>query len=398
MKFRKALAYILVLMLLFADLGAIAEGLTLKLPAALKTVGEEAFYGNTSLGKVVVPDGTDRIEARAFAYSSVSEVELPDTLTYIADDAFENCGDIAFSVPESCYAYEWCVRMGYIAPDTYFTNSTVWMRAGESVANPASAKGCTGEFTYESSHPEYVSVAADGTLTAHKNTDDTVEYVTITARYAQNQNLTATCRVYVDTFGFNADCLRMGGVSGGSADTFDPMYSLYKLIRCPESEDASQITFEVADSNVASVSADGLITAKAASGETMLTMRTASGLTASIPLKIFNLQLNPTIEPASGAIGAAMEGSFKIQYDENSYSSSYLTYDTDLLEVTRMDVTSDLHSDTVHFRVKGAVTAPVTTKIEVHHKADGALKGTYALTIYPAPAEGQVTIDSDSYL
>ena len=43
MKFRKALAYILVLMLLFADLGAVAEGLTLKLPAALKTVGEEAL-------------------------------------------------------------------------------------------------------------------------------------------------------------------------------------------------------------------------------------------------------------------------------------------------------------------------------------------------------------------
>lgn len=402
MKFRKALAYILVLMLLFADLGAVAEGLTLKLPAALKTVGEEAFYGDTSLGRVVVPDGTTRISARAFANSSVSEVELPDTLTYIADDAFENCGDIAFSVPENCYAYEWCVRLGYIAPDTHFARSTVWMRAGESVANPASAKGCTGEFTYESSHPEYVSVAADGTLTAHKNTDDAVNYVTITARYAQNQNLTATCRVYVgdtyEIFGFNADCLRMGGVSGSSADMFDPMYSLYQLIRCPENEDASQITFEVADSNVASVSADGMITAKVASGETTLTMRTASGLTASIPLKIFNLQLNPTIEPASGAIGAAMEGSFKIQYDENSYSSSYLTYDADLLEVTRMDVASDLHSDTVYFRVKGVVTAPVTTKIEMHHKADGALKGAYALTIYPAPAEGQVTIDSDKYM
>ena len=279
MKFRKALAYILVLMLLLADLGAVAEGLTLKLPAALKTVGEEAFYGNTSLGRVVVPDGTTRIDARAFANSSVSEVELPDTLTYIADDAFANCGDIAFSVPENCYAYEWCVRMGYIAPDTYFAKSTVWMRAGESVANPASVKGCTGEFTYESSHLEYVSVAADGTLTAHKNTDDTVEYVTITARYAQNQNLTATCRVYVgdtyEIFGFNADCLRMGGVSGSSADTFDPMYSLYQLIRYPETEDASGITFEVADSSVASIGEDGLITAKVASGETTLTMRTA---------------------------------------------------------------------------------------------------------------------------
>lgn len=104
---RRVLAIFLVLMLLSADICAIAESVaTLTLPSELQIIEEDAFYGDTSIDKVVVPDGTKEIRSRAFANSSLTEIELPDTLTFIADDAFSGCGTINIVVPENCYAYE----------------------------------------------------------------------------------------------------------------------------------------------------------------------------------------------------------------------------------------------------------------------------------------------------
>ena len=100
---------------------ALAEA-ALELPTALQIIEEEAFYGATSIERVVVPDGTTEIRARAFAQSTLREIELPATLTFIAEDAFSGCEDIAVSVPEGCYAYEWCMEHGLIASKTYSAN------------------------------------------------------------------------------------------------------------------------------------------------------------------------------------------------------------------------------------------------------------------------------------
>lgn len=86
---------------------------TLNLPANLVVVGEQAFYQAKSLNKVVVPEGTTIIESKAFAYSSLQEISLPRSLTSIAEDAFEGCGQFKAKVPMNCYAYEWCVDHGY---------------------------------------------------------------------------------------------------------------------------------------------------------------------------------------------------------------------------------------------------------------------------------------------
>ena len=115
---RRLLAIFLVLVLLSADICAIAEAVaTLTLPKALKIIEEEAFAGNTSIEKVIVPDGTTEIRSRAFADSSMTELVLPDSLEFIAEDAFEGCGEFALTVPENCYAYDRCVELGLIKPD-----------------------------------------------------------------------------------------------------------------------------------------------------------------------------------------------------------------------------------------------------------------------------------------
>ena len=58
----------------------IAQAATLTLPADTKVIEEEAFYGDTSLDEVVLPEGIERIGERAFANSSLRKINLPDSL------------------------------------------------------------------------------------------------------------------------------------------------------------------------------------------------------------------------------------------------------------------------------------------------------------------------------
>ena len=98
----------LLTMLLFLTEGiALGEAATLQLPTALEIIEEEAFYGTELAARVIVPNGTLRIEDNAFAYSGVKEVVLPSSLQHIADNAFLGCEDLIVEAIEGTYAYEW---------------------------------------------------------------------------------------------------------------------------------------------------------------------------------------------------------------------------------------------------------------------------------------------------
>ena len=115
-RIRKLISILLALALMCANLSAIAEAV-LALPKALKIIDTEAFYGDTAIDKVVVPEGTTEIRARAFANSTLSEINLPDSLTFIDDTAFEGLSGIAVTASEGSYAYDWAVRNGFIVPE-----------------------------------------------------------------------------------------------------------------------------------------------------------------------------------------------------------------------------------------------------------------------------------------
>lgn len=122
---KKVLTIVLALVLLSTGLCAAAESeseAVLVLPSMLKIIGEEAFCENTSIGKVIVPEGAAEIRSKAFAGSSLTALELPSTLTYIAEDAFEGCGEFELSVPENCYAYDRCIELGLI--DVSYTTAS----------------------------------------------------------------------------------------------------------------------------------------------------------------------------------------------------------------------------------------------------------------------------------
>ena len=89
-----------------------ALGETLFLPENLTRIDAEAFYQTVSADEVVLPEGVTSIGSRAFAESRISKINLPSSLTYIAEDAFANCKNLTAMVQEGSYAHGWCMENG----------------------------------------------------------------------------------------------------------------------------------------------------------------------------------------------------------------------------------------------------------------------------------------------
>ena len=78
------------ILILCLSLTLCASATVLTLPTGVKTIETEAFYGDTSLDEVILPEGVTTIGARAFANSSVKKINLPSSLTTINSTAFNN--------------------------------------------------------------------------------------------------------------------------------------------------------------------------------------------------------------------------------------------------------------------------------------------------------------------
>lgn len=96
--------------LLASDLGG-AEGI-LKLPDNLVEIEAEAFSGNSSLTTADVPYGTESISSRVFANSALQKIYIPNTVYYIAEDAFAGT-DVLISAPDFSYAQMYAERNGF---------------------------------------------------------------------------------------------------------------------------------------------------------------------------------------------------------------------------------------------------------------------------------------------
>ena len=90
------------------------DGKVLTLPENLTVIAKEAFCGDTSIQKVVLQEGITSIQSRAFADCSLLEIQLPASLTYIAEDAFEDTDLQTFTAPKGSYAYTWGREHKYI--------------------------------------------------------------------------------------------------------------------------------------------------------------------------------------------------------------------------------------------------------------------------------------------
>ena len=88
-------------------LPAFALADTLTLPGGLTIIDEESFAGTDALDTVIVQENTKRIESRAFAGSSAKEIYLPESIEFIAEDAFAGCENLTLMVPKDSFAHRW---------------------------------------------------------------------------------------------------------------------------------------------------------------------------------------------------------------------------------------------------------------------------------------------------
>ena len=148
-RFARILAWALCLACLFP--AASAEGV-LTLPESVRRIEAEAFRGASMILEVILSSYVKSIGPKAFADSGLQRIYLPDSVTEIADDAFENTNAVGWGNPDN-YAEAWCGENGMVyealsTPIGEFTFSfptedtatvTGWNGEGESVIIPAMA-------------------------------------------------------------------------------------------------------------------------------------------------------------------------------------------------------------------------------------------------------------------
>ena len=88
----------------------LADALTL--PGELMVIDKESFSGTDALETVIVQKNTKRIESQAFAGSSAKEIYLPESIEYIAEDAFIGCENLRLMVPKDSFAHRWAYETG----------------------------------------------------------------------------------------------------------------------------------------------------------------------------------------------------------------------------------------------------------------------------------------------
>lgn len=82
------------------------------LSASLRIIQDEAFLKNNA-DKIIVPEGTEKIGMRAFAYSQrLREICLPESVVEISEDAFEGCDNLILICAKGSYSETFAIENG----------------------------------------------------------------------------------------------------------------------------------------------------------------------------------------------------------------------------------------------------------------------------------------------
>ena len=120
---RRAMALLLALLFVFSfGLGHAEEvpdlSDALVLPGAMREIEAEAFEDAGMFERVVLPEGIESILSRAFAGSSLRAINLPGSITFIAEDAFDGSNLSLVAAPKGTYGHDWALEHGFLKPLT----------------------------------------------------------------------------------------------------------------------------------------------------------------------------------------------------------------------------------------------------------------------------------------
>ncbi|MBQ9748893.1 MAG: leucine-rich repeat protein [Clostridia bacterium] len=77
-----------------------ADGHCEEIPYGIVSIAREACYKNVDMRSVVIPDSVKLIGVSAFAWSGLTDIRIPDSVTYISKEAFSRCYDLqSISLP-----------------------------------------------------------------------------------------------------------------------------------------------------------------------------------------------------------------------------------------------------------------------------------------------------------
>lgn len=111
---KRFIGAVLLTVILLSVFQSAAFASTLQLPAQLKTIEEQAFYGDIAVTEAVLPDGTESIGQQAFAYSGLRRITIPDSVTAIANNAFDGISALTIVSSSDSYARQYASRYAWI--------------------------------------------------------------------------------------------------------------------------------------------------------------------------------------------------------------------------------------------------------------------------------------------
>ena len=82
------------------------------LPANLITIEKEAFFGDSSIVEMIIPEGAETVGEKAFAYSGLKCIYIPESVNTIKADAFLGCEELTFWCAADSYAQRFADKYG----------------------------------------------------------------------------------------------------------------------------------------------------------------------------------------------------------------------------------------------------------------------------------------------
>jgi hypothetical protein len=144
---------------------------SINLPNTINSIGNSAFYSCTDLTSIVLPNSINKIVSNTFSYSGLLSIEIPDNINNIDNYAFSNCSILTTvtiangtnPLSFGLYVFDYCsqlqtVNLGRNISGTSFKNKTSITTVniiGNNVDKIGSEAfyGCTGLTTINSQNP-----------------------------------------------------------------------------------------------------------------------------------------------------------------------------------------------------------------------------------------------------